>query len=96
MHTFEPVTAKKLEESTRFKVERCGFFVHYEHDFIGASPDYLVIMPCGKRVLLEINCPETAKNSGIGEWIKSRKEAKANCCMEVGKNRLVNIKRGHN
>ncbi|KAK2715757.1 hypothetical protein QYM36_010360, partial [Artemia franciscana] len=54
-HTFEPVAAKKFEESTRFKVERCGFFVHYDHGFIGASPDYLVIMPCGKRALLEIN-----------------------------------------
>ncbi|KAK2705108.1 hypothetical protein QYM36_017222 [Artemia franciscana] len=53
-HTFEPVAAKKFEESTRFKVERCGFFVHYEHGFIGASPDYLVIMPCRKRALLEI------------------------------------------
>jgi len=64
-------------------------FVDYEHGFIGASPDYLVIMPCGKRALLEIKCTETAKNLGIGEWIKSRKETKANCCMEVGKNRLL-------
>ena len=95
-HTFEPVAAKKFEESTRFKVERCGFFVHYEHGFIGASPDYLVIMPCGKRALLEIKCPETAKNMEIGEWIKNRKEAKADCCMEVGKNGLINLKRDHN
>ena len=34
------------------------------------------------------NC-ETAKNLGIGEWIKNRKEAKADCCMEVGKNGLT-------
>ena len=40
------------------------------------------------------NC-ETAKNLGIGEWIKNRKEAKADYCMEVGQNGLVNLKRGH-
>ena len=39
------------------------------------------------------NC-ETVKNLGIGEWIKNRKEAKADCCMEVEKNGLVNLKRG--
>ncbi|KAK2702972.1 hypothetical protein QYM36_018458 [Artemia franciscana] len=71
-HTFEPVAAKKFEESTRFKVERCGFFVHYEHGFIGASPDYLVIMPCGKRVLLEIKCLEIMfgkRNAGSEEHV---------------------------
>ena len=40
------------------------------------------------------NC-ETARNLGIGSWIKNRKESKADYCMEVGKNGLVNPKRGH-
>ena len=35
------------------------------------------------------------KNLGIGEWIKNRKEAKADCCMEVKRNGQINLKRGH-
>ena len=35
------------------KVEECGFFVHPEHDWLGASPDGLV----GDDGVVEIKCP---------------------------------------
>ena len=61
----------KLQKSLKNQLDLKGrdgvVFVDYEHGFIGASPDYLVIMPCGKRALLEIKCPETSKNLGIGD-----------------------------
>lgn len=34
-------------------VEKCGFFVHPQHDWLGASPDGLI----GDDVILEVKCP---------------------------------------
>ncbi len=48
----EGATAE-FEMETGRKVEECGFFVHPEHDWLGASPDGLI----GDSAVAEIKCP---------------------------------------
>jgi|SRR5690625_1311243 len=49
----EPVALLDYMGVSGFDVQECGFFVHPEHDWIGASPDGLL----GEQGLLEIKCP---------------------------------------
>lgn len=43
----------EFEMETGLQVEPCGFFVHPEHDWLGASPDGLI----GEHAVFECKCP---------------------------------------
>lgn len=53
----EPIACAAYEAQTGVLVELCGFHVHPDYPFIGASPDFLV----GKLGGGEIKCPESAE-----------------------------------
>lgn len=50
----------ELEMEHGIKTVDCGFFVHPEHDWLGASPDGLI----GDDALLEVKCPFGLRNGG--------------------------------
>lgn len=60
----EPMAAMEYFTKTGNLVEECGFFVHPEHAWLGASPDGLV----GDDGLVEIKCPFSLRNSASPEF----------------------------
>ncbi len=54
----EPLALLDYEMETGNTVEECGFFVHQEFDWLGASPDGLI----GDHGLIEIKCPYGLRN----------------------------------
>jgi putative phage-type endonuclease len=54
----EPLAQMDYQSRTGNFVEECGFFVHPEHDWLGASPDGLI----GDDGLIEIKCPFGLRN----------------------------------
>lgn len=56
----EPMATMDFELETGKKVEEVGFFVHPEHDWLGASPDGFV----GDDAVIEIKCPYGKRNGG--------------------------------
>jgi hypothetical protein len=53
----EPYAVLAYEIQTGLTVELCGFVIHPKHDFIGASPDFLVESDGGG----EVKCPESSE-----------------------------------
>lgn len=54
----EPLAIMDYLGKTGNLVEECGFFVHPDHDWLGASPDGLV----GDDGLIEVKCPFGLRN----------------------------------
>lgn len=54
----EPLALMDYFGKTALLVEECGFFVHPEHEWLGASPDGLV----GEDGLIEVKCPFGLRN----------------------------------
>lgn len=54
----EPLALMDYLGKTGNHVEECGFFVHPEHDWLGASPDGLI----GDDGLAEVKCPFGLRN----------------------------------
>lgn len=54
----EPLATMEYFGKTGNHVEECGFFVHLEHDWLGASPDGLI----NDEGLIEIKCPFGLRN----------------------------------
>src|SRR5690625_4312333 len=56
----EPLAVLDFMSETGNAVEEVGFYVHPEHEWIGASPDGFV----GDDALIEIKCPFSLRNGG--------------------------------
>lgn len=56
-HDVEPIARAYYEARTGVLVELCGFILHPDYPFIGASPDFLI----GKKGGGEIKCPESTE-----------------------------------
>lgn len=54
----EPLAVMDYMGQTGYHPEECGFFVHPEHDWLGASPDALI----GDNCILEVKCPFGLRN----------------------------------
>lgn len=54
----EPLAQMEYQSETGNFVEECGFYVHPNHEWLGASPDGLV----GDDGLIEIKCPFGLRN----------------------------------
>lgn len=54
----EPLALMDYFGKTGNMVEECGFFVHPEHEWLGASPDGLI----GEDGLIEVKCPFGLRN----------------------------------
>lgn len=57
----EPLALMEFMGKTGHMTEECGFFVHSEHDWLGASPDGLI----GDDALVEVKCPFSARSTGV-------------------------------
>ena len=67
----EPLAIMDYLGKTGNIVEECGFFVHPNHDWLGASPDGLI----GDDGLIEVKCPFGLRNkTGDGLKFKSAYE----------------------
>jgi putative phage-type endonuclease len=67
----EPLAAMDYQNKTGNLVTECGFFVHPDHDWLGASPDGLV----NDYGLIEIKCPFGLRNKmGADLVFKSAKD----------------------
>jgi putative phage-type endonuclease len=60
-------------------VEECGFFVHPEHDWLGASPDGLI----GSDGVAEIKCPYGKRNSSDFKPLKEQEHYAAQVQIEM-------------
>src|SRR5690625_3076667 len=56
----EPLAVLDFMNDTGKTVEKAGFYVHPEHDWLGASPDGFV----GADALIEVKCPFSLRNGG--------------------------------
>lgn len=59
-HQHEPLAVLDYMSETGRMVEEAGFYIHPDHDWLGASPDGFV----GTDGLLEIKCPFSLRNGG--------------------------------
>lgn len=67
----EPLAIMDYMGQTGYHPEECGFFVHPEHDWLGASPDALI----GDNCILEVKCPfGLRKKKGVELVFKTAKE----------------------
>jgi putative phage-type endonuclease len=65
----EPLAIMDYFGRTGILPEPCGFFVHYEHDWLGATPDGLI----DASGLIEVKCPFGLRNKPEPEF-KSAKD----------------------
>ena len=64
----EPIAQLAYTTKTGNLVNECGFSVHPEHQWLGASPDGLIESDNGELMVLEIKCPFSKRNDLIPEF----------------------------
>ena len=75
----EDVALKKYEELLNSKIKgvqalKCGLIVSKKYKWLCGSPDAIVVDQNGSRVLLEIKCPSSNRNSEINvKYLKNGK-----------------------
>ncbi|KAJ8874341.1 hypothetical protein PR048_025187 [Dryococelus australis] len=70
----EVIGTRCFGSNTGLLVNPCGLFLHRTNGFIGASPDGVV----GDDAIIEIKCPESAKDMAITEFGGKIKKSKYN------------------
>ena len=90
----EPIAQLDYTNKTGNAVHECGFFVHPEHDWLGASPDGLIESDNGELMVLEIKCPFSKRNDLIPEFksIYQQKHYYAQLQLEMA---CANVKKAH-
>jgi hypothetical protein len=64
----EPIAQLDYTNKTGNLVNECGFFVHPEHDWLGASPDGIFENNMGEQCILEIKCPFGLRNELLPQF----------------------------
>ena len=64
----EPIAQLDYTNKTGNLVHECGFFVHPEHDWLGASPDGIFENNMGEQCILEIKCPFGLRNELLPQF----------------------------
>src|SRR5690625_4413883 len=67
-HNHEPLAVLDYMNGSGNAVDDAGFYVHPEHDWLGASPDGFI----GGDGLLEIKCPFSLRDGGIFKKIEEQ------------------------
>ena len=90
----EPIAQLDYTNKTGNAVHECGFFVHPEHDWLGASPDGLIESDNGELMVLEIKCPYAKRNDLMPEFksIYQQKHYYAQLQLEMA---CANVKKAH-
>ena len=90
----EPIAQLDYTNKTGNLVNECGFFVHPEYEWLGASPDGLIESDNGELMVLEIKCPFSKRNDLIPEFksIYQQKHYYAQLQLEMA---CANVKKAH-
>jgi len=64
----EPIAQLAYTTKTGNLVNECGFSVHPEHDWLGASPDGIFENNMGEQCILEIKCPFGLRNELLPQF----------------------------
>ena len=64
----EPIAQLDYTNKTGNAVHECGFFVHPEHDWLGASPDGIATNLNDQKYILEVKCPFGLRNDLLPEF----------------------------
>jgi len=90
----EPIAQLDYTNKTGNAVHECGFFVHPEYDWLGASPDGLIELDNGELIVLEIKCPYSKRNDLMPEFksIYQQKHYYAQLQLEMA---CANVKKAH-
>lgn len=90
----EPIAQLDYTNKTGNLVNECGFFVHPEYEWLGASPDGLIELDNGELMVLEIKCPFSKRNDLIPEFkgIYQQKHYYAQLQLEMA---CANVKKAH-
>jgi len=90
----EPIAQLDYTNKTGNAVHECGFFVHPEYEWLGASPDGLIESDNGELMVLEIKCPFSKRNDLIPEFksIYQQKHYYAQLQLEMA---CANVKKAH-
>jgi putative phage-type endonuclease len=75
----EPLATMEYFGETGKLVEECGFYVHPEHDWLGASPDGLI----GDDAIIEIKCPFGLRNKKEPDFKSSTEQPHYYAQMQV-------------
>ena len=78
-HQHEPLALMDYLGKTGNHVEGCSFFVHPEHDWLGASPDGLI----GEDGLIEVKCPFGLRNKKPPEFKSAEEQPHYYAQMQV-------------
>ena len=74
---------------TNFRVEQCGLWVHPEHQFLHATPDFICSCDCCGQGCGEVKCPYCLKEMDFGDYVK-----KPSSCLTLDENCFV-LKKDH-
>ena len=90
----EPIAQLDYTNKTGNAVHECGFFVHPDYSWLGASPDGLIESDNGELMVLEIKCPFSKRNDLIPEFksIYQQKHYYAQLQLEMA---CANVKKAH-
>jgi putative phage-type endonuclease len=64
----EPIAQLDYTNKTGNAVHECGFFVHPEYEWLGASPDGIFENNMGEQCILEIKCPFSLRNELLPQF----------------------------
>ena len=64
----EPIAQLDYTNKTGNLVHECGFFVHPEHEWLGASPDGIATNLNDQKYILEVKCPFGLRNDLLPEF----------------------------
>jgi len=64
----EPIAQLDYTNKTGNLVNECGFFVHPEYEWLGASPDGIFENNMGEQCILEIKCPFGLRNELLPQF----------------------------
>ena len=71
--TFEETMKTKHKN---FKIQQCGTFIHPEHQWLHATPDFLCSCDCCGEGCGEVKCPYCLKDSDFSDYVQRR-----NACL---------------
>lgn len=68
---YEPMAKSQFEcKFPKFHVLNCGMLIHHKYDFIGATPDAIILREDGEFSTFEAKCPFSAKHTDSTENLK--------------------------
>ncbi|XP_066270230.1 uncharacterized protein [Branchiostoma lanceolatum] len=78
------------DKHVNFQIKRCGLFIHKEHPYLHATPDFLVSCDCCGEGCGEVKCPTSVPDCNYDKYVNS----KSSCLEKVDGD--LRLKKGNN